>query len=52
MIKALSLSQLQDPLKASEIQGEATFLRVSTDTRKIQSGDLFVALSGPNFDGN
>jgi UDP-N-acetylmuramoyl-tripeptide--D-alanyl-D-alanine ligase len=25
---------------------------VSTDTRTIQSGDLFIALQGPNFDGN
>ncbi len=26
--------------------------RVSTDTRAIQEGDLFVALTGENFDGN
>ncbi|SHM53056.1 UDP-N-acetylmuramoyl-tripeptide--D-alanyl-D-alanine ligase [Cyclobacterium lianum] len=26
--------------------------RVSTDTRKLQKGDLFFALKGPNFDGN
>jgi len=25
---------------------------VSTDSRSIQNGELFVALSGPNFDGN
>src|SRR5690606_3576652 len=25
---------------------------VSTDTRKIQSGDIFFALKGPNFDAN
>lgn len=25
---------------------------VQTDTRKLQSGDIFFALSGPNFDGN
>ena len=28
------------------------FQRVCTDTRKLQSGDLFVALRGENFDGN
>ncbi|MCB2193164.1 MAG: UDP-N-acetylmuramoyl-tripeptide--D-alanyl-D-alanine ligase [Deltaproteobacteria bacterium] len=28
------------------------FTGVSTDTRTIQAGELFVALSGPNFDGN
>ena len=25
---------------------------VSTDTRNIQAGDLFLALEGPNFDGH
>jgi UDP-N-acetylmuramoyl-tripeptide--D-alanyl-D-alanine ligase len=28
------------------------FQRVCTDTRKLQAGDLFVALHGENFDGN
>ncbi|MCF8096229.1 MAG: UDP-N-acetylmuramoyl-tripeptide--D-alanyl-D-alanine ligase [Desulfarculaceae bacterium] len=28
------------------------FTGVSTDTRTIQAGELFVALNGPNFDGN
>lgn len=28
------------------------FTGISTDTRTIQAGELFVALSGPNFDGN
>lgn len=30
----------------------AEFSGVSTDTRKIKEGDLFVALKGPNFDGH
>ena len=30
---------------------DATFCGVSTDTRSIRPGELFVALSGPNFDG-
>jgi UDP-N-acetylmuramoyl-tripeptide--D-alanyl-D-alanine ligase len=30
---------------------EATFRGVSTDTRSLKPGELFVALQGPNFDG-
>ncbi len=30
----------------------ARFSSVSTDTRNLQKGDLFVALQGPNFNGN
>lgn len=31
---------------------DRTFDGVSTDSRSLQKGELFVALSGPNFDGN
>jgi UDP-N-acetylmuramoyl-tripeptide--D-alanyl-D-alanine ligase len=31
---------------------EASIRGVSIDTRSLQPGDLFVALKGPNFDGN
>ena len=31
---------------------DASFARVATDTRRIGAGELFVALSGPNFDGH
>ena len=31
---------------------ERTYTQVSTDTRKLAAGELFVALRGPNFDGN
>ena len=30
---------------------DVTFRGVSTDTRSLQPGELFVALQGPNFDG-
>ena len=30
---------------------DADFLGVSTDTRSLKPGELFVALQGPNFDG-
>jgi UDP-N-acetylmuramoyl-tripeptide--D-alanyl-D-alanine ligase len=32
--------------------GDASFTRVGTDTRTLGAGELFVALSGPNFDGH
>ncbi len=31
--------------------GDATFCGVSSDSRTLQSGELFFALQGPNFDG-
>ncbi len=35
------------------VQGADILLKgVSTDTRSLQKGELFIALSGPNFDGN
>ncbi len=34
------------------IGGNATFLRVATDTRSLEAGDLFVALAGERFDGH
>ena len=42
---------------AAELQGElrgrnASFGAVSTDTRSLCPGDLFLALAGDNFDGN
>ncbi|WP_340676926.1 UDP-N-acetylmuramoyl-tripeptide--D-alanyl-D-alanine ligase [Paraglaciecola sp.] len=33
-------------------QAELSIAGVSTDTRNIQRGDLFIALQGPNFDGH
>jgi UDP-N-acetylmuramoyl-tripeptide--D-alanyl-D-alanine ligase len=32
--------------------GEATISRISTDSRTLQAGDLFVPLRGENFDGH
>jgi len=56
MIRPISLEQasayLGAQLYASAEQAKATFSSVSTDTRAIASGDLFVALRGENFDGH
>ncbi len=51
MLKALTFSELVAPLDARCI-GDCTFTGVSTDSRAIQPGQLFVALTGPRFDGH
>ncbi len=48
----MSLSQTSDLLGATHSGADANFSRVSTDTRKLNSGDLYVALEGDNFDGH
>ena len=52
MIGSLHLSDLQSCMAAQIIGADVEFSRVSTDTRNIEAGDLFVALRGDNFDGN
>jgi len=52
MIGTLSLGALQDVLPASRHGADVSFSRVSTDTRTLQAGDLYVALRGASFDGN
>jgi len=56
MIRPISLAQagtfLSAQLYASTEQAGAVFNSVSTDTRSIGLGDLFVALRGENFDGH
>jgi UDP-N-acetylmuramoyl-tripeptide--D-alanyl-D-alanine ligase len=44
--RALGTRELGSAFEAREARG------VSTDTRNLQQGQLFFALSGPNFDGN
>ena len=50
----ITLRQLHAWLDGSQLFGnpDAVIKRVHTDTRNIQTGDLFVALSGEQFDGN
>ena len=49
-----NLHQFLQWLPSAELVGDAgvAFSRVHTDTRSIQPGDLFVALTGEKFDGN
>ncbi|RTZ58174.1 MAG: UDP-N-acetylmuramoyl-tripeptide--D-alanyl-D-alanine ligase [Gammaproteobacteria bacterium] len=48
----MQMSELAQSVHGRIQGGDALFSSVSTDTRSIQPGALFVALSGPNFDGN
>ena len=52
MLKALRLSELLVALDARLVGADAVFSAVSTDSRKIEPGQLFIALTGPNFDGH
>lgn len=51
MIGSWNLSELQKQF-GGECTQDGAFTHVSTDTRTIRQGDLFVALVGPNFDGH
>ena len=50
----MTLAQAAQWLPTSQLVGDANIrpLRVHSDTRTIQPGDLFVALTGEKFDGN
>ncbi len=52
MFKPLLLSQLLDPLNATLQGDDAEFSTLSTDSRKVNRGQLFVALRGEFFDGH
>jgi UDP-N-acetylmuramoyl-tripeptide--D-alanyl-D-alanine ligase len=52
MMRAMSLSELELPLSAQLIGMDRKFQRVSTDSRTLRDGDLFVALRGDSFDGH
>jgi UDP-N-acetylmuramoyl-tripeptide--D-alanyl-D-alanine ligase len=48
----LPLSEAARVLNAVQHGADVTFAGLSTDTRSIRKGNLFVALQGPNFDGH
>ncbi len=45
-------SELIKPLEARHSGADAIFNTVTIDSRNIKSGDLFIAIKGPNFDGH
>ena len=51
MIEA-ALSDAADAMRGSLEGAERRFCGVSTDTRSLQSDELYFALQGPNFDGH
>lgn len=52
MLKPLLLSEVAPALDGYLIGADLAFSAVSTDSRKIEAGQLFIALVGPNFDGH
>jgi len=49
---SMTLTETAGILNGHLVGTDATFSSVSTDSRNLQPGQLFVALSGPNFDGH
>lgn len=47
-----SLKEVADLLEGARVNGDATFNRVSIDTRQIQPGDCFIALKGARVNGH
>jgi UDP-N-acetylmuramoyl-tripeptide--D-alanyl-D-alanine ligase len=52
MLKPLSFVELVTALDARQVGADCTFDGVSIDSRAIVPGQLFVALTGPRFDGH
>lgn len=48
----MTLSALTSVMKGQHSGPDVSFQRVSTDTRTLRAGDLYVALVGESFDGN
>jgi UDP-N-acetylmuramoyl-tripeptide--D-alanyl-D-alanine ligase len=49
---AFSTAEIASRLQGTHLGEPVVFSTVSTDTRTLGAGDLFVALKGPNFDGH
>ena len=49
---SMNLQEIAEGIGARLIGANTTITGVSTDTRTLQAGDLFVALTGDNFDGH
>ena len=49
---AMTLDEIAQGIGARLVGAGATISGVSTDSRSLQPGDLFVAIQGDNFDGH
>lgn len=52
MLKPLSLNEVAGALQGRAVGADVTFAAASTDSRAIEPGQLFIALTGPRFDGH
>ena len=52
MMRPMTLAELITPLSAHLQGDDREFVAVSTDSRRVKPGELFVALRGENFDGH
>ncbi|WP_220813930.1 UDP-N-acetylmuramoyl-tripeptide--D-alanyl-D-alanine ligase [Pseudomonas paralcaligenes] len=52
MLKPWLLSEVVQALEGRVVGADVAFSAVSTDSRRIEAGQLFIALVGPNFDGH
>ena len=52
MMRSMTLSELEMPLRAHLMGTDTEFSAVSTDSRHIEGGALFVALVGERFDAH
>jgi UDP-N-acetylmuramoyl-tripeptide--D-alanyl-D-alanine ligase len=52
MLKPLLLSEVAATLNGRVVGADASFSGVSIDSRAINHGQLFIALTGPRFDGH
>ena len=52
MLKPLLLSEVAAALQGRVVDVDCRFSGVSIDSRAISKGQLFIALTGPRFDGH
>ena len=51
-MRSMTLSEMREPLAAQLLGDDQSITGVSTDSRTVKAGDLFVALHGEHFDGH